>query len=302
VLRAGDRLKLKVATAEYPVTVERIHAVIDVANLANTQSDRIEQNAVAEITLRSPALMALDRFDEASKTGRGVLLRDGDIVGGAVVLHAGAVDQSRNLYSPTQSVGSAARAAANGHRGAVLWLTGLSGSGKSTLAGAAEQRLFQRRRQIVVLDGDTLRQGLNNDLGFSPEARAENIRRTAEVAKLLAETGLIVLVSLISPWRTDREKARRIIGDNFAEIYVQADIETCKARDPKGLYKKALKGEIKNFTGIDQPYEAPEKPELVIDTAALTEEQALQRLLDLIDRLTGLDGSENRNPTDSYTI
>jgi len=301
-LHAGDRLKLKVATSEYPVTVERIHAVIDVTNLAATQSDRIEQNAVAEITLRSPALMALDRFDEASKTGRGVLLRDGDIVGGAIVLHAGAVDQSRNLYSPTQTIGSAARAAANGHRGAVLWLTGLSGSGKSTLAGAAEHRLFQRGRQIVVLDGDTLRQGLNNDLGFSPEARAENIRRTAEVAKLLAETGLIVLVSLISPWRADRDKARRIVGDNFAEIYVKADLETCKARDPKGLYKKALRGEIKNFTGIDQPYEAPETPELVIDTAQLTEEQALQRLLDLVDETTGLDGSENRNPTDSYAI
>ncbi|HWU00156.1 MAG TPA: adenylyl-sulfate kinase [Terriglobales bacterium] len=302
VLRAGDRLKLKVATAEYPVTVERIHAVIDVANLANTQSDKIEQNAVAEVTLRSPALMALDRLDEASKTGRGVLLRDGDIVGGAIVLHAGAVDASRNLYSPTNTIGSAIRASANGHNGAVLWLTGLSGSGKSTLATAAEHRLFQRGRQVVVLDGDTLRQGLNSDLGFSPEARAENIRRTAEVAKLLAETGLIVFVSLISPWRADRDKARRIIGDNFAEIYVQADIETCKARDPKGLYKKALKGEIKNFTGIDQPYEAPEKPELVIDTAQLTEEQALQRLLDTVDDLTALTGSENRSPTDSYTI
>jgi len=302
VLRAGDRLKLKVATAEYPVTVERIHAVIDVSNLAATQSDRIEQNAVAEVTLRSPALMALDRFDEASKTGRGVLLREGDIVGGAIVLHAGAVDQSRNLYSPTQTIGSATRAAANGHNGAVLWLTGLSGSGKSTLAGAAEHRLFQRGRQVVVLDGDTLRQGLNSDLGFSPEARAENIRRTAEVAKLLAETGLIVFVSLISPWRADRDKARRIVGDNFVEIYVQADIETCKARDPKGLYKKALKGEIKNFTGIDQPYEAPEKPELVIDTAQLTEEQALQRLLDMVDDLTALNGAENRHPTDSYTI
>jgi bifunctional enzyme CysN/CysC len=302
VLRAGDRLKLKVATSEYPVTVERIHAVIDVANLANTQSDKIEQNAVAEVTLRSPALMALDRLDEASKTGRGVLLRDGDIVGGAIVLHAGAVDASRNLYSPTNTIGGAARASANGHNGAVLWLTGLSGSGKSTLATAAEHRLFQRGRQVVVLDGDTLRQGLNSDLGFSPEARAENIRRTAEVAKLLAETGLIVFVSLISPWRADRDKARRIVGDNFVEVYVQADIETCKARDPKGLYKKALKGEIKNFTGIDQPYEAPEKPELVIDTAQLTEEQALHRLLDTVDELTALTGSESRNPTDSYTI
>ncbi len=301
-LQVGDRLKLKVATSEYPVTVERIHAVIDVSNLAATQSDRIDHNAVAEVTLRSPALMALDRFDDASKTGRGVLLRDGDIVGGAVVLHAGAVDEGRNLYSPTQSIGSATRAAANGHRGAVLWLTGLSGSGKSTLAGTAEHRLFQRGRQVVVLDGDTLRQGLNNDLGFSPEARAENIRRTAEVAKLLAETGLIVFVSLISPWRADRDKARRIIGDNFAEIYVKADLETCKARDPKGLYKKALSGEIKNFTGIDQPYEAPEKAERVIDTALLTEEQALQQLLDLVDHMTALDGSENRNPTDSYAI
>ena len=199
-LKVGDRLKLKVATARYPIEIEQISAVIDVEKLQPTQASEIGRNAIAEITVRSRALMALDLAADMQRTGRGVLLRQGEIVGGALVLSAEASDVDKRLIGPDHLVTRDAREAVNGHRGAVLWLTGLSGSGKSTLAMGLERLLFQRGRQAFVLDGDLLRQGVTSDLGFSPKDRAENIRRSAEVAKLLADAGQVVIVSLISPY------------------------------------------------------------------------------------------------------
>ena len=152
--------------------------------------------------------------------------------------------------------------------GKILWFTGLSGSGKSTLANATEHRLHQLGYKTMVLDGDNIRMGLCKDLGFSDADRTENIRRIAEVAKLFAESGTIVLTAFISPFRSDRDAARQIIGDDFIEIFVDTPLEICEQRDPKGLYKKARAGQIKGFTGIDSPYEAPLKPELKIDTTA----------------------------------
>jgi adenylyl-sulfate kinase len=172
------------------------------------------------------------------------------------------------------------RAAVNGHRGGVLWLTGLSGAGKSTLAMAAQAALFARDRQVAVLDGDNLRHGLNRDLGFSDADRAENIRRIAEVAKLMSDAGLIVLVSAISPLQRQRDQARSILGDAFHEIFVQADLATCEARDPKGLYKRARAGEIAGFTGISAPYEAPQTPQLILDTAQRGLSESVQTLVD----------------------
>jgi len=154
----------------------------------------------------------------------------------------------------------------NRHSPGVLWFTGLSGAGKSTLAMALEQRLFDQGYQVYVLDGDNVRGGLNANLGFSPEDRAENIRRVGEVAALLADAGIIVITAFISPYRADRERARAAAGDSFHEIYIEADLETCEARDPKGLYKRARSGDIAEFTGITAPYEAPDHPDLVIDT------------------------------------
>jgi len=155
-----------------------------------------------------------------------------------------------------------------GQKGATIWLTGLSGSGKSTVAVAVEAELVNRGRLSYVLDGDNVRHGLNKNLGFSPEDRTENIRRIAEVAKLFTETGVLVFTSFISPYRADREAARELFeSGDFVEVYVSADVATCEERDPKGLYKKARAGEIPEFTGISAPYEAPEKPELVVDTA-----------------------------------
>jgi adenylyl-sulfate kinase len=164
----------------------------------------------------------------------------------------------------------------------VLWLTGLSGAGKTTLAEALSRQLCAQGEQVAVLDGDALRQGLCADLGFSPEARVENIRRAAEVARLMVDAGLRVIVALISPYRNDRQLARqRFQPGEFAEVHVHAPLSVTEARDPKGLYARARRGEIPQFTGIDAPYEPPEQPELRVDTDACTVEEAVARLLAL---------------------
>ncbi len=169
-------------------------------------------------------------------------------------------------WHPTET-SDADRRRVLGQTGCVVWLTGLSGSGKSTIARSAERRLIELGRPAYVLDGDNVRQGLNADLGFAPADRAENIRRVGEVAALLADAGLIALVSFISPYRAGRDRARsRVPAGRFVEVHVRADLATCEARDPKGLYAKARAGEIRDFTGIDAPYEPPERPELVLDT------------------------------------
>jgi adenylylsulfate kinase len=167
-------------------------------------------------------------------------------------------------------------------------LTGLSGSGKSTLAKALEKRLVESGHLAYILDGDNIRHGLNRDLGFSAQDRTENIRRVAEVARLLNEAGVIVITAFISPYREDRAQARQIIGaSRFAEIYVDAPLEVCESRDPKGLYKKARAGEIPQFTGISDPYEAPEAPELRLRTAEESVDQLVARLVEQAARMCG---------------
>lgn len=173
----------------------------------------------------------------------------------------------------------------NGHKGAVLWFTGLSACGKSTIANAVDQKLYAKGKHTFVLDGDNIRQGLNKNLGFSAEDRTENIRRIGEVAKLFASAGSIALTAFISPYRSDRDKVREIMpAGEFIEIYVDASIETCEKRDPKGLYKKARAGEIKNFTGISDPYEQPLKPELVLDSNTKNVEQLADEVIAYLDK------------------
>ena len=171
------------------------------------------------------------------------------------------------------------RAAHYGHRGAVLWLTGLSGSGKSTLAMALEAALSARGSSCHVLDGENLRKGLNTDLGFSPADRTENIRRAGEVAALFCDAGLVCITAFISPYRVDRDHARKTSGNAFHEIHIATDLATCESRDPKGLYKKARSGALPEFTGISAPYEAPQQPALRIDTAGESIETSLTSLL-----------------------
>jgi adenylylsulfate kinase len=178
-----------------------------------------------------------------------------------------AEQKATNVTWHDHKVSKAERAKLNGHKGAVLWFTGLSACGKSTIANTVDHILHSRGKHTFVLDGDNIRLGLNKNLGFSAEDRAENIRRIGEVAKLFTESGAIALTAFISPYKADRNAVRALLGPGeFIEIFVQASVETCEKRDPKGLYKKARAGEIKNFTGISDPYEAPEKPELTLDS------------------------------------
>ena len=193
--------------------------------------------------------------------------------------------KAENLTWHIGEVDRDARATAHGHRGAILWLTGLSGSGKSTIGHRVERMLIERGAFAYVLDGDNIRHGLNRDLGFSPEDRVENIRRIGEVARLFADAGALVLSAFISPYRQDRDRVRAQMGPGeFIEVFVDTPLEICEARDPKGLYKKARAGEISNFTGLDAPYEAPENPEVHLETADLSVDGAASQVIRYLEQ------------------
>jgi len=187
---------------------------------------------------------------------------------------------STNLTKHSFLVSRQQRESNNGHPGLVVWFTGLSGSGKSTIANELDVELNKRGLRTYILDGDNVRMGLNKDLGFSPESRKENIRRISEVAKLFADSGAIVMTAFISPYREDRDSARDVIGRDYVEVFVNTPIKECIKRDPKGLYKKAIAGEIKGFTGIDAPYEQPLSPEISLDNLSI--EDSLALLMDLL--------------------
>ena len=192
--------------------------------------------------------------------------------------------KSTNITWHGGQIGRRERQELLSQQGATIWLTGLSGSGKSTIAVAAEAVLVERGHLAYVLDGDNVRHGLNRNLGFSPDDRTENIRRIGEVAKLFTDTGVIVFTSFISPYRADRDAARALFGrGDFIEVHLSASVEACERRDPKGLYKKARKGEIPEFTGISAPYEAPENPELVLDTGSMTIGEAVSRIIEYLE-------------------
>jgi bifunctional enzyme CysN/CysC len=192
--------------------------------------------------------------------------------------------RATNVQRVPHQVSTEARSRRNGHIGGVVWLTGLSGAGKSTLAVALERRLFALGYQVYVLDGDNVRHGLSADLGFSPEDRTENIRRIGELGALMARAGMVVITAFISPYRSDRARARAAAGEHFHEVYIEAELALCEARDPKGLYKKARAGQIPDFTGISAPYEPPETPDLVVNTGSLDVEAAIAELVDYATR------------------
>lgn len=272
-LKVGNRYKLKLGTAEAPVWIDKIDRVIDTDDLSGADAKIVDRNQVAEVILRARRILALDEFTKAPRTGRFVLVDGFDIAGGGIISMDGYADQrelitkrATNITRVDHGVEGDERERNNGHRGGVLWFTGLSGSGKSTLATALERRLFQKGYQTFVLDGDNVRHGLNANLSFSPEDRAENIRRVGEVAALFSRSGMIAIASFISPYQSDRNRAREAGDERFHEVYIKTSLETCEARDPKGLYKKARTGEIPDFTGISAPYEPPVEPELTIDT------------------------------------
>ncbi|HKE41455.1 MAG TPA: adenylyl-sulfate kinase [Casimicrobiaceae bacterium] len=285
-LVAGRELTMHAAARTVGVRVQSIHHRIDLLTLERRPASQIAATEIAQVTLRAHQLLALDDFAKLPATGRFVL-RDGFVtVGGGVIDASGYPDQ-RAIPAPTREtvpikhqVSEAERSARLHHTGAVVWLTGLSAAGKSTLAMLLERRLFDAGYAVFVLDGDNVRRGLNANLGFSPEDRQENIRRVGEVAALFAEAGFVCITAFISPYRDDRRRARAALkSGRFFEVYLKADLAACEARDPKGLYRRARQGEIREFTGIDSPYEEPVAADLVIDTTARDVASCIDELL-----------------------
>ncbi len=290
-LVVGERYKLKLVTQELDAEIVSVEKIIDASTLDNVSDGRnfIARNDVAEVTIQTRGALVMDNHDANPLLGRFVIMDQRHVAGGGIIFGGHYPDRARiksqNIFWSEGEVTSEKRALRNGHKGAVIWLTGLSGSGKSTISNALERELFNMNMNVYVLDGDNVRHGLNSNLGFSPEDRVENIRRVAEVARLMADAGLIVVTAFISPYRTDRRRAREIALEgrtDFLEVYVNAPVEVCEQRDPKGLYKKARAGEIKQFTGISAPYEAPEDPELTVETANETLDESVAKIIEFI--------------------
>ena len=294
-LRVGQPYTVRLATQEVKCQVVSIEQVMDSSTL-EIKIDKYEQldrNEVGRLTIQTRSPLVLDNHDRIANLGRFVLVDDGEIRGGGTIFGGFYTDRtvakSKNISWTGGKITQGQRALQTGHRGAVVWFTGLSGAGKSTIAQALERELFSRAMHTYVLDGDNIRHGLNSNLGFSPEDRVENIRRVSEVAKLMADSGVVVITAFISPYLMDRRRAREIALEGnaeFVEVFVEAPLEVCEARDPKSLYKKARAGEIKEFTGIDAPYEAPEDPEIVVRTDQQTIDESVATILEhLLPRL-----------------
>ncbi|RAK66509.1 sulfate adenylyltransferase subunit CysN [Phenylobacterium kunshanense] len=279
-------LKLGARTVTAQVT-EPKHKV-NVNTLEKLAATRLELNEIGVCNLALSAPIAFDPYAENKDLGGFILIdRMTNRTVGAGMLHF-ALRRSQNIHWQATDVSKAARALAKGQKARVVWFTGLSGSGKSTIANLLEKRLAAEGRHTYLLDGDNVRHGLNKDLGFTDEDRVENIRRVAEVSKLMVDAGLIVLVSFISPFRAERRMARELMGDGeFVEVFVDTPLAEAEKRDVKGLYAKARAGQLKNFTGIDSPYEAPENPELRIDTTARSAEEAAEQIFEWLE--TGFD-------------
>src|SRR6516225_924107 len=268
-LSKGEQILLRLGTRESRATVTAIENAVDPGDLASTQTGAIAKNHVGEIDIALPQPFAADPHADNPRTGRLVIEVNGRIAGGGLVLSVDAGQRAIpvDIVPVESALRPEERSARYRHNGAVVWLTGLPASGKSTLARALERRLFGKGGSPILLDGDTLRAGLNGDLGFSEKDRSENIRRLAEVAIHLARNGHIAIVAAISPSREDRAVARRIADGSFREIYVSTPAEICESRDPKGHYAKARAGTLVAFTGIGKDYQPPEASELSLDTS-----------------------------------
>jgi len=275
----GRSYLLKLGAQQVPATLTSIKHAINVNTLEKSPARALELNAVGTVTLATDRPIAFDAYADNPATGGFILIdRMSNATLGAGVVSFG-LRRAQNLSYQSFDVDREVRARLKQQTPRIVWFTGLSGSGKSTVANLIEKRLTSEGRHAYILDGDNVRHGLNRDLGFTEAARVENIRRVAEVARLMADAGLIVLVSFISPFAKERAMAREIARDiAFTEVYVDTPLAVCAARDPKGLYAKALRGEIKNFTGIDSPFETPETPDITLHGAIETPEEMARRL------------------------
>ncbi len=281
----GRRYLMRVGTAEAVATITELRYRIDIGTMAHEAAKTLELNEIGLCNLSLDRPIVFDPYEENRDTGGFILIdRATNATVGAGMIRF-ALRRATNIAWQPMTIDRAARAAIKGQQPCVIWFTGLSGAGKSTIADRVEQRLNAMGRHTYVLDGDNVRHGLNRDLGFTAADRVENIRRVAEVARLFTDAGLIVLVSFISPFRSERQMARELMGEGeFFEIFVDAPLDLCERRDPKGLYRKARAGELPNFTGIDSPYEPPEQPDLVIPTATIDPDEAAERVMALLAR------------------
>ena len=284
-LLPGRSYLMKLATRAVPVTVTTIKHRVDVNTLEETSAVKtLGLNEIALCTIAASTPVAFDPYGENADTGAFILI---DRITNATAA-AGLVDyalrRATNIHHHDQAITRDARASLKHQHPAIVWFTGLSGSGKSTIANIVESRLHASGVHTTLLDGDNVRHGLNKDLGFTDADRVENIRRVGEVAKLMTDAGLVVLCSFISPFEAERAMVRGLMGEGeFIEVFVDTPIDDCIARDPKGLYKRALAGEIRNFTGVSQPYERPEKPELLLETRGATPEQLADAVIALLE-------------------
>jgi bifunctional enzyme CysN/CysC len=279
-LLPGRPYLMKIGAAYVPVKVTALKHKVDVDTLEQLAAKTLALNEIGFCNLSTAAPIAFDPYADNRETGAFILIdRYNNATVGAGMISFG-LRRAANIHRQDLLVSRAERETLNGHKPVVLWFTGLSGSGKSTIANLVERKLYDQGVRTFLLDGDNVRHGLNRDLGFTDEDRVENIRRVGEVAKLFVEGGLIVLTSFISPFRAERRMARELFADGeFIEVYVDTPIDEAIKRDPKGLYAKALKGEIANFTGISSPYEAPENAEIILKTANLAPEEAAETVL-----------------------
>jgi bifunctional enzyme CysN/CysC len=280
------RIGPKTATA----TIAPLKYQLDVNTLEHLAAEKLELNEIGVCELELDQPICFDPYAENRDTGGFILIdRLTNHTIGAGMLRF-ALRRAHNIHIQYIDVDKAARSALKRQKPCMLWLTGISGAGKSTIANLVEKKLHLMGYHTYILDGDNVRHGLNKDLGFTDADRVENIRRVAEVAKLMLDAGLIVLTAFISPFRAERRTARSLVKDGeFIEIFVDAPLDVAEKRDPKGLYKKARRGEIKNFTGVDSPYETPEAPEIYLDTASLTPEAAADRVLSTLQDMGIID-------------
>jgi bifunctional enzyme CysN/CysC len=277
----GRSYLMKLGTATVTGSVTTLKHKVNVNTLEHSAAKQLGLNEIGVCNISLDRQLAFDPYAENRDTGGFILIDrlSNDTVAAGMINFA--LRRAQNIHWQAVDLSRAARASQKGQQACVLWFTGLSGAGKSTVANLVEKRLFALGRHSTMLDGDNVRHGLNRDLGFTDTDRVENIRRVGEVARLMSDAGLIVLVSFISPFRSERQMARELLPPGtFIEVFIDAPLAVAESRDPKGLYRKARRGEIKHFTGISSPYEAPENPELHIDTTKLTPEAAAELIVD----------------------
>ncbi len=290
-LYPGRQYLLKTANRIVSATATELKHKVNVNTLEHMSGKTLELNEVAFCNFSLSAPIAFDPYKENQRTGSFILIdkRTNATIGAGLIDFS--LRRAQNVHWQDLDINKTARAAAKHQRPCVLWFTGLSGSGKSTVANLVEKRLHDLGRHTYTLDGDNVRHGLNNDLGFTNEDRVENIRRVAETAKLMADAGLIVCVSFISPFQSERRMARDLMDDGeFVEVFISTPLEVCEQRDIKGLYGKARRGEIKNFTGIDSPYEAPQAAEIDVDTSNIAATDAADRVVEFLRERGYLEG------------